>query len=65
MFLFPVGIYLFKVNSGNARTICEIRSNLILKTPERRPLHHLGAFIVNFEQISQIVLAFPLLTLNK
>ena len=29
----PVGIYLFKVNKGN---VCEICSNLTVKTPERR-----------------------------
>ena len=25
---YPVGIYLFKVNNGNTRAICEIRSKL-------------------------------------
>ena len=38
----PVGIYLFKVNNRNIRTIC-----------------------INLEQISHIVLMFPLLTLNS
>ena len=43
-------IYFFKVNNGNTRTT----------TPERR----LGVFIVNLEQISDVILVFPLLTLN-
>ena len=30
------GIYLFKVNYGNTRTICKICSKLAIKTPERR-----------------------------
>ena len=47
---------------------CEIGSKLPIKTPEkrqRRQLRRFGLFIVNFEQISHIVLVFPLLTLNK
>ena len=28
--MFPAGIYLFKVNNGNTRTMCEICSNVIL-----------------------------------
>ena len=46
---FPAGIYLFKVNSRNTRTRCEICS---------------GVFIVNFEHISHLVLVLLLLTLN-
>ena len=57
----PAGIYLFKVDNGDIRTMCEICSNLIIKTPERRPGHYSGVFIVNFDQISHIVLSFPLL----
>ena len=34
--LSPVGIYLFKVNYRNIRTMCEICSKLTIKTPERR-----------------------------
>ena len=30
---FPAGIYLFKVNIGNTKTACEIRSKLTIKTP--------------------------------
>ena len=31
----PAGIYMFKVNNGNTRKRCEIRSKLVAKTPER------------------------------
>ena len=47
------GIYLFKVNDRNTITMCHICSNLIAK------------FFVNIEQISYIVLEFPLLNLNN
>ena len=50
----PVIIYLFKVNNGDTRSICEIRSKLTGKTPELR-WHCSGVFIVNFEQISHII----------
>ena len=45
--------------------MCETRSELTIKTPERRQWHRSGVFIVNFEQISQIFLVFLLLTLSK
>ena len=51
------GIYLLKVNKRNTRTRCEICSKLTIR---RRS----GAFIVNFEHISHLVLVFLLLTLN-
>ena len=35
-----------------------------LKTPERRHWHRSGAFSVNFEHISHLVLVFLLLTFN-
>ena len=42
--------------------MCEVYSKLKIKTPDRnRP----GVFIVNVKQISQIILVFRLLTLNK
>ena len=34
--LFPVNIYLFKVNNRRTRKMCEICSKLTIKTPERR-----------------------------
>ena len=60
----PAGIYLFKVNNRNTRTRCEICSELTINTPERRQRRS-GVFIVNFEHISHLVLAFLLLTLNR
>ena len=45
--------------------MCEICPKLTIKTPERRQQRRSGVFIVNIEQISHIVLVFPLLTLNK
>ena len=36
--------------------MCEICSKLIIKTPERRQWCRSGVFIVNFKQISRIVL---------
>ena len=62
---FPVGIYMFKVNSGNTRTRCEIYSKITIKTPERRHWRRSGVFIVNFEHISYLVLVFLLLTLSR
>ena len=43
----------------------EICSKLLLKTPKRRRLFHFGVFIIKFEYISNIVLVFQLLTLDK
>ena len=57
----PAGFYMFKGSNRNTRAICEICSKLTIKTQGRRS----GAFIVHFEQISHIVLMFPLLTLKK
>ena len=48
----------------NTRTICEICSKLIRKTPEQHQWRRSGVFIANFEHISQLVLKFLLLTLN-
>ena len=60
----PACSYLFKVNNRNTKTRCEICSKLTIKTPERHHCHHSGIFIVKSEDISHIVLVFPLLTLN-
>ena len=62
---YPTGIYLFKVINGNIRTMCETGLKLTIKTPERGHWRRSGVFIGNFEQISHIVLVFPLSTLNK
>ena len=61
----PTEIYLFQVNNANTKAMCEICSKLAIKTPERRHWRRSGAFIVNYEQISHIVLVFPLTTLNE
>ena len=45
--------------------MCETCPKLAIKIPERRHWIRSGVFIANFEQISHIVLVFPLLTLNK
>ena len=58
----PTVNYLFKVNNGDTRTICEIWSVKTLKTPELRQWRCFVVLIVNFEHISHIVLVFPLLT---
>ena len=49
----PTGIYLFKVNNGNIRTIRETCSKLIIKTPDR----------INY--VTDVVLASLMLTLNR
>ena len=61
---FPANIYLFKVNNRNNRKRCDICSTLIIKAPERRYWLCSGVFIVSFEHISRLFLAFLLLTLN-
>ena len=45
--------------------MCEIRSKLTIKAPERRQWRRTGVFIVNFEHISHIALMCLLLTLNR
>ena len=44
--------------------MCEIYSKLTIKTLERRRRRSV-VFIVNFEHISQLFIAFLLLTLDK
>ena len=63
--LILVGNYIFKVNSRNTRTRCEICSELTIKTSKRRHWLRSGVFIVNFEHISHLVLVFLLLTLSR
>ena len=62
---YPDNIYLFKVNNRSTRKRCEICSKLTIETPERRQWRLSGIFIVNFENISHLLLVFLLLTLNK
>ena len=61
----PAGNYIFKVNNKNTRTRCVICSKLTIKTPERHHWCRSGVFIVNFEHISHLVLAFLWLTLSR
>ena len=34
---YAAGFFLFKVNNGNSRALCEICSKLTITTPKRRP----------------------------
>ena len=62
---FPACNYMFKVNSRNTRTRCEIYSELTIKTPEWHHCRRSGVFIVNFEHISHLLLVLLLLTLSR
>ena len=55
----PAGIYLFKFNKGNTRTMCEICPKFIIKAPERRHWRRSGVSIVNFEHMLHLFLVFP------
>ena len=46
----PAGIYLFKVNNRNTRTMCGIYSKLTIKTTDFA--HCSGVSIVDFEQVN-------------
>ena len=61
----PANIYLFEVDSSNAKKRFELCSKLTIKTAKRRHWLHSVAFIVNFEYITHFSLVFLLLTLNK
>ena len=54
-----------QMKNENTRAMCEICSKLTIKTPKGRHCRRSGVFTVNSEQISYIVLVFPLLALNK
>ena len=61
----PTSIYLFNVNNRSTRTMCKICSELTINTPEGHQWGRTGAFNVNFEKVSHVVLVFLLSTLNK
>ena len=61
---YPAGIYWFNINNENTGATSEICSKWTIKTPERRQWCS-GVFIVNFEEISDIVLMFSLLILSQ
>ena len=60
----PANIYLFKVNNRNITAISKIRSKLTKTTPEKHHWRLYNVFIVNYEQISLVIL-FPLQTLKN
>ena len=62
--LHPASIYLLKVNNKSTRIRCEICSKLTIKTPEQRQWRRSSVFIVNFEYILHLLLAFLFLNLN-
>ena len=45
--------------------MCEICSKLTIKTPEQSQWRRSGVFIVNFKQITRIVLVLSLIAFNK
>ena len=62
----PAIIDLYKVNNRNARAMCEIYPKLaIIYQNKIHQWRRFGVFIVKFEQISHIILVFPLLALNN
>ena len=62
---YSADIDMFKVNSRNTSTRCEVCSRLTINTPERRKWRRSGVFIGNFKHISHLVLLFLLLTLSS
>ena len=54
LLLLPTSIYLFKINKGNTKKICEIFSKLKIKTSERHQRLHFDVFTVNFEHVPHI-----------
>ena len=46
----PAGIYLFKMNNGNIRTMCEICSDFTKKTPERRQWRRSGVLLLTLNR---------------
>ena len=58
-----VSICFFKVSNVSTRTMCEICSKINNKQTSTRRCS--GVLVANVEQISNIVLLFPLLTLNN
>ena len=67
LYLFAESLHfcMFKVNNRNTRIRYEICSKLTIKISEWRHWRRSGIFIANFENISHLVLVFPLLSLGK
>ena len=65
---YPAGIYLFKFNNGNTKTLRKNCSELTKNIPEQHQRRRSGVFIVNFEQIYSSgisIVDFELLTPKK
>ena len=62
---FIVGIYLFKANNGNTRTMYKICLKLTIKTPDRCHWCSPGVFIIIFGYTSQIILVFLFVHFEK
>ena len=61
----PAGIHLFRVNVEKLeQTVKKKNSKSTIKTPERQNKLRFGVLIVNFEEISDLVLVLFFLTLN-
>ena len=61
----PPGKYMFKVNNKNTRTRRKFYSKLTIKTPKWCHWPRSGVFVVNSENILQLVLVFLLSTLSR
>ena len=57
-YVYPAGIYLFKVSYGSTRKMYEIRWNLTIKTPKRFQWYHLDVFVVGFNRLNLICWCF-------
>lgn len=53
---YTVGIYVFKVNNGNARAMYEICLKLTVQTPERLQSRRSAVFVINVRHILHTVL---------
>ena len=60
-----IGIYLLRVSTENTRVICKICSKLTIKIPGRSQWRHFEIINAKFQQISYIILVFPLLDLKS
>ena len=52
---YTVGIYVFKVNNGNARAMYEICLKLTVQTPERLQSRRSAVFVINVRHILHTV----------
>ena len=59
--LFPVGIYLFKVNNKNTRKRYEIIPKLTKNLPKKRRLHDLSDLDIHSSSCEEVVLVIVML----